>query len=245
MRLLIDAGNTRIKWALSTDEGWLGEGALAHSECGALEDALRSCGAIHSVLGANVAGAGIAAQLEAVLARHGLVPRWLTPAATACGVTNRYDAPSQLGADRWAALIGAHALHPGPAIVVSAGTATTIDLLTADGTFEGGLILPGEQLMRQSLALETAQLPLAEGDAALNPRNTRDAIVTGCLFAQAGAIERMFRRIAHHPDALCVLAGGTAARLEPLLELPCRRIDNLVLRGLERVARDDDDGILG
>jgi hypothetical protein len=88
----------------------------------------------------------------------------------------------------------------------------------------------------QSLARDTARLPLADGEPRDPPRNTVDAIVTGCLYAQAGAIERMFARIASSPNALCLLAGGNAARIAPLLAIPLRRIDNLVLHGLAVVA---------
>ncbi len=109
---------------------------------------------------------------------------------------NLYENPERLGADRWAALIGARALHPHACVVVTAGTATTVDLLSAAGDFLGGLILPGVELMQQALARGTAQLPLADGRFALQPRRTVDAIRSGCLQAQAGAVERMFRQIA-------------------------------------------------
>ncbi len=245
--LLIDAGNTRVKWALVRDGYWLDHGALEHDRIGTLTQAIEGHSLV-SVLGTNVAGARVA---DAIAAALPLAPRWLAACERCCGVINRYDDPAQLGADRWAALIGARAASPGPLLVVSAGTATTVDLLSADGEFLGGLILPGEALMRRSLARDTADLPLAEGEPVDCPRNTHDAIVTGCLQAQAGAIERMYRRIAEQPRALCMLAGGAAERIAPLLALPLRRIDDLVLRGLERIAAGepagsaDDKRILG
>ncbi|AUN94299.1 type III pantothenate kinase [Pseudazoarcus pumilus] len=245
--LLIDAGNTRVKWALVRHGEWLDHGALEHHRIATLAQVTAGHAPV-GVLGTNVAGAHVA---EAIAAALPLAPRWLTPRERCCGVINRYDDPAQLGADRWAALIGARAACPGPLLVVGAGTATTVDVLSAEGEFLGGLILPGEALMRRSLARDTAGLPLAEGDPVDCPRNTRDAIVTGCLQAQAGAIERMFRHIGEQPGALCVLAGGAAERIAPLLALPLRRIDDLVLRGLARIAADeaaggaDDKRILG
>jgi type III pantothenate kinase len=127
-------------------------------------------------------------------------------------------------------------MHPHAALVVTAGTATTVDLLSSDGDFLGGLILPGIDLMQQALARGTAQLPLADGHFALQPRRTIDAIRSGCLNAQAGAVERMFRQIRHEPHAICLLGGGAADAFAPLLDLPLRRIDNLVLQGLAALA---------
>lgn len=240
MRLLLDAGNTRVKWAVVDGERWLAEGAFAHTEDKALGDTLKRFPGLTQGFGVNVAGDGCAALLQECAVARGITLRWLLASQRLCGVTNLYDQPAQLGPDRWAALIGARAEHTGPAIVVCAGTATTVDLLDAAGRFHGGLILPGEQLMRRSLARDTAQLPLADGDPQDPPRNTVDAIVTGCLYAQTGAIEHMFARIATEANALCLLAGGNAQRLEPLLSIPVRRIENLVLRGLAVVA--DDSG---
>jgi type III pantothenate kinase len=118
--------------------------------------------------------------------------------------------------------------------VVCAGTATTGDLLDAVGEICGGLILPGFDLMRAALARDTAQLPLADGQFRATPRNTMDAIVSGCLHAQAGAIERMFATIAAEPGAVCLLTGGGAARLVPLLSIPLKLTENLILDGLVR-----------
>jgi type III pantothenate kinase len=239
--LLIDAGNTRIKWRVVEASAPLAardEGAFAHDALDALPSALTDVRARHPglqrVLGCNVAGAAVAARIAGACA--GLSLEWLTSTAACAGVRNLYEDPSQLGADRWAAAIGARALHPHACVVVMAGTATTVDLLSATGDFLGGLILPGVALMQQALARGTAQLPLAEGRFEWQPRRTVDAIRSGCLQAQTGAVERMFRQIAAQPDALCLLGGGAADSFADLLEVPLRRIDNLVLTGLGTVA---------
>ncbi|MDX5363784.1 MAG: type III pantothenate kinase [Pseudazoarcus pumilus] len=236
MKLLIDAGNTRVKWALVRDSDWLAEGALEHATAHTLATMLDAYPPLHGALGVNVAGDALGQTLQDIVAARGAGLQWLRSSSRLCGVTNLYDEPAQLGTDRWAALIGARALHAGPCLVISAGTATTVDLLDADGHFQGGLILPGERLMRQSLARDTARLPLADGEPRDPPRNTVDAIVTGCLYAQLGAIERMFARISGESNALCLLAGGNAERLAPLLTMPLHRVDNLVLRGLAVIA---------
>lgn len=237
MILLIDAGNTRVKWRVigaMAPHAALAEGAVGHAEIDMLAAACRAWPGLARAFGCNVAGATVAARIAAACAP--LPVAWLVPEAACAGVRNLYETPSRLGADRWAALIGARLSHTGPCLVVTAGTATTVDLLSAAGEFLGGLILPGVELMQQALARGTAQLPLAEGRFALQPRRTVDAIRSGCLQAQAGAVERMFRQIAAAPDALCLLGGGAADAFAGLLDVPLRRADNLVLTGLGAVA---------
>lgn len=232
MDLLLDAGNTRLKWGLWGAAGWHGQGAIALAALDELAGVLAAAGPVRRVLGANVAGAEVAARLAGLLAARSLEPEWIRPVESAFGVHNRYLDPSRLGADRWAALIGARALHGAAALVVTSGTATTADVLDGEGVFQGGVILPGLDLMRSSLARDTAQLPFADGRFEPLPRRTADAIVSGCLHAQLGAIERMFRLVASQPGAVCLLNGGAAVSLAPLLEIPLRRVDNLVLEGL-------------
>ena len=111
-----------------------------------------------------------------------------------------------------------------------------MDLLDATGLFRGGLILPGFDLMRAALARNTAQLPLADGVFRAEPRNTMDAIVSGCLQAQLGAVDRMFSSIAAEPGARCLLTGGAAERLAAHLNIPFQLADNLILSGLVRYA---------
>ena len=157
-----------------------------------------------------------------------------TGAAAAGGVVNLYKEPARLGVDRWCALIGARSLVSGPCLVVMAGTATTIDTLDGEGRFCGGLILPGLELMRRSLARDTAALPLAAGRHAPWPRCTDDAITSGCLEAQAGAIERAFARLPG--NASCLLSGGAAGAIAEHLGVPHRQVGNLVLDGLLELA---------
>jgi type III pantothenate kinase len=236
MIVTIDCGNTRIKWGVHDGRQWRAQGAVGYSEISALA-ALPGTWQARAVWLASVAGEAATQSVCAALsAWQPLIKRVSTGTADG-GVINAYDNPAQLGVDRWLALIGARGMTPAACLVVMAGTATTIDTLTAEGEFAGGLILPGLDLMRRSLARDTAALPLAEGEYTSLPRNTGNAIVTGCIEAQLGAIERAFRRIANEPDALCLISGGNAQPLAAQLALPHRRIDNLVLEGLARLAR--------
>lgn len=234
MILCLDAGNTRLKWGLRDGREWRVQGAFDHAETGQLAGMVPD--GVTRILACNVAGAGMVKRIKALATTLGVSLDWFRSSAACCGVINGYESPSQLGADRWAALIGARGLHAGDALVVMAGTATTIDVIDASGIFRGGLILPGLALMRRALARNTAGLPEARGLYRELPTNTDDAIVSGALHATLGAIERMSRRPGG-ADFLCLLSGGAADVLAPHLDLPLRRIDNLVLEGLAIVSK--------
>ena len=230
MLLCLDAGNTRLKFGLFDGGRWLLQDALDYAAFDGLPARLPASPT--RIVACNVAGQAVRQRIEALAAGLGLPLTWLCSTAAACGVTNSYDTPEQLGADRWAALIGARALHGGACVVAVAGTATTIDALDASGRFRGGLILPGLALMRAALAGNTAGLPHASGNFRRVPTNTDDAIVSGALHATLGAIARM--RATLGADVACLLSGGAAAELAPHLDPPQRPIDNLVLEGLAR-----------
>jgi len=236
MILAVDCGNSRLKWGLHENGGWRKAGTVPVSELARLENSWRRLVPADKVVVANVAGRSVRKRLESLFARRSMVPTWVKAKRHECGVTNGYGRPDQLGPDRWAALIGAWSILRGPCLVVTAGTATTVDFLRGDGRFVGGAILPGLELMKRSLARDTAGLRLARGRFSAEPRNTADAIETGCLLAQAGAIERAFATTEH--GAACVLAGGAAGRIARHLSIPVRLVDNLVLEGLVRIAQD-------
>lgn len=241
MIVVIDAGNTRIKWGAHDGRDWLANGALATADVAQLAEAADEWPRGARIVLCNVAGAAVGQRIEEGLRTAGHADLHRFHASAACaGVRNGYAEPERLGADRWAALLGAHVLAGGkPCLVVSAGTATTIDRLDADGTFPGGVILPGFDMMRSALAGNTAQLPLVDGEFIAPPAvptRTGNAIVTGCMHAQLGAIERLFAPLAATPGALCLLTGGGAPRLLPALRLPVRHEARLVLAGLVRYA---------
>ena len=241
MLLLIDAGNTRVKWALAAPGAaageWFDMGAALHAELDAAAAAWHGRGVTRALV-SNVAGAALRERLAALLGA--VETEWFASSAARAGLANGYRDPQRLGCDRFAAAIGARALAPHqPLVVATCGTATTVDAVTADGRFVGGMILPGLALMAGVLAKNTAQLPQAAPGAALPPLfadNTNDAIVSGCLSAQAGAIERA---VASHGGALCILSGGAAPYIAPALKCGHRLADNIVLVGLHAVALTD------
>jgi type III pantothenate kinase len=253
MLLLIDAGNTRVKWGIAADAmlasltidavGWRHYGVVERADISLLENAWKDL-PVTRVIVANVAGAALRERLQAMLqsvfgAQIEIV--WFASQALLAGVRNLYRNPAQLGCDRFAAVIGARALFPQHALIVATcGTATTVDAVTSAGEFIGGMILPGLGVMATSLALNTAQLPQIQEISTLATPfadNTGDAIVAGCIAAQAGAIERAV--LVHRQqqgEVVCVLAGGAGKVLAPYLAVPCEKVDNLVLIGLQVAA---------
>lgn len=235
MILCLDSGNTRLKWGLHDGSRWLEQGAAGHDDAAALPALTQRWPRPAQVLLANVAGPAAVARIVAGLGAWAPALREVRSEAQRAGVTNLYRHPERLGVDRWCALIGARARTSDACLVVMAGTATTIDTLDADGNFLGGMILPGGDLMRRSLAADTAALPFADGRHADYPRGTDDAIVTGCIEAQVGAIERAWQRLGNI-DKVCLLSGGNAASLAPHLGIRWRAVANLPLEGLLRLA---------
>jgi len=238
MILAIDAGNSRVKWGWHDGRGWSSLATVSLIEFAAANHDINPFAATHEnpqrIVISNVAGDGAHQLLINWTRIFDAEPLWLKGEAERCGVTSRYDRPEQLGPDRWAALVAARALQAGACLVVNAGTATTADVLSAEGEFLGGLILPGVDLMRFVLHEHTGRLPLQEGRFVRTPRNTIDAIETGCRHAQAGAVERMVGIAG--TGAHCLVSGGAGKALAEQLGIPCRYVENLVLEGLARIA---------
>ena len=240
--LAIDIGNTRIKWGLSNGMNWLDRGVAPSNEHSVLTPQWAAIPAPESVIISSVARMEITDQIARRCQSWPSQVQLIRAQAEQCGIRNGYDDPTQLGSDRWAALVGARHLFPGrDLLLVQSGTATTIDTLDTSGFFPGGLILPGVQLMRQTLTQGTAKLGLHQGKLDIYPRNTADAIQSGILNAIAGGIERRFRLLKNNP--LCLLSGGDADILLPLLDIPTldiptQRVDDLVLEGLILIAQE-------
>ncbi|SDB86269.1 type III pantothenate kinase [Paraburkholderia lycopersici] len=253
--LLIDAGNSRIKWALVAPDGSrLHAGAMDHlrDEGGQPAPAgLAEWATLPRPRGAwisNVAGRAVGERLDALVEAHwsGLSRIVVRACAQQCGVTNSYATPDALGSDRWAGMIGAHAAYPDePLLIATFGTATTLEALCADGTFVGGMIAPGFALMTRSLGEHTAQLPVVEGGMADAPRpgiafatDTRRSISAGCALAQAALVERAWFDLqdAWKVPVRLVVSGGAAAEVTAALKVPHTRHDALVLSGLALIA---------
>ena len=237
--LAVDAGNTRVKWGLHDGRRWRTTGAVETARARHLASEWKALGAVDRAIASNVAGDAVRIELERACAGLGIALAIVRAGREAGGVSNAYRDPGQLGSDRWAALVAAHAAIAGHKLVVNAGTALTIDALAADGRFLGGLIVPGPDLMARSLDEATAGLRRAQGHFEDFPASTPDAIASGALQACAGAILRLRHAMAARglePVAL-VASGGAAARIAERLPIACAIHENLVLDGLLLIAR--------
>ena len=249
MQLLVDIGNSSIKWALRDGAGrpLTGFGSTLHG--GALPlDLLAVWDALDSVDGIIAASVGPQAVREAVArvsrARFGAEPRWVRTSADTFGVQIAYANPSHLGVDRFLALIAAHqrsqrAELPRSSLIVDAGTAITFDALCADGHHLGGFILPGIRLCRDSLLAGT-QIPRHEPvDANLRwATDTAEAIAAASIQAPVALMERLHARLASDTGTAptLILTGGDAERLAGASDLAAELVPDLVLEGLAAFA---------
>ena len=250
MFLVIDIGNTRTKWALADAEGKLSEVESCFNADIAASSLSQDAVHAQKAIIANVAAESVAHQVTQLLKASGKEFHFVTAKVQACGVLNGYQKPHTLGADRWAALIAAWHLYRQAMVVVSAGTAITIDVLIEDATNEnvgenglylGGTIMPGLRLMHESLSHHAAQLNMPSGAMSIFPTNTQDAMQTGCLNAASGAIILMCQQLEKHCGVMpkVVLSGGDAGKIAEAINanlIPGLKqviiVKSLVLQGL-------------
>ena len=246
MLLLIDIGNTRIKWA-RWSEAQLGEqSAAVHGEWTRddfIQQVLNSGPRAERVLIANVGGKRMGEIAQAAIADQWHVQaRFLQSPAEGAGIRNAYPEPAKLGVDRWLAMLGGRSIEPGPICVVSVGTAMTIDALDATGLHRGGVIVPGPDLMVSSLLKNTSEIAQRTSGGSTRQElfadNTLGAIQQGAVQALAAlvdrALETLQRQVGTTPALL--LTGGASSRLQGAIRSPGREIPDLVLRGLVVVA---------
>ena len=245
IQLLIDAGNSRVKWRLLRDGRAGRVHAVAWSATSAARVSrriMREGAAAARILVCSVASSALERALRRAARTTRLtLPLFIRSARRAAGVRNGYADTWRLGADRWVAMIGARALLPAAALcIVDIGTAMTIDLVDASGRHRGGLLVPGPTLMVEALLRHTAGIRRRAGgrapsrSRAVFAHSTRSGLQSGSELAAAALIERALREAAallgRRPRLL--LAGGGASRVAPRLGVRAKRVDDLVLRGL-------------
>jgi type III pantothenate kinase len=196
------------------------------------------------MLGCAVAADAIKRRVEEQMELWDVSANWVVASGHEAGVTNGYDFPARLGADRWVAMIGAwhHMLAqsatPRPLVVVMVGTAVTVDAVDARGKFLGGLILPGHGIMLRAMESGTAGLHVPTGNVCEFPTNTSDALTSGGTYAIAGAVQRMVQHLRQHcaVEPLCLMAGGAGWKMAPSMGQPFTLVDNLLFDGLLEMA---------
>lgn len=246
--LLVDIGNTRIKWAMLIDGDLSPQQALAHrgeDAAGVVARMIVACEKPARILVSNVAGAELGERFAAAAcASWGTQPEFARSAAQACGVRNAYPDPSKLGVDRWLAMLGAYALERSSACVVSVGTALTVDALAHDGRHLGGLIAPGPDLMIASLLEKTSDIAQRasgeQGHDTFFTANTRAAVESGSVHAASALIDRAYEECSHVVGGRprLIVTGGARAHVLPHLRNEYAEYPDLVLRGLAALAAE-------
>ncbi|HEX4387506.1 MAG TPA: type III pantothenate kinase [Steroidobacteraceae bacterium] len=247
MILLVDVGNSRIKWVRVGGRRVARSHAALYGRWRAADYRRLFAGSPQRALIASVAAPEVARALRAAARRARVPVTFVTVPRRAAGVAVGYRDPWRLGVDRFVALVGARRLFPAvPVLVAGIGTALTLDLLDAGGHHRGGVIVPGPKLMVESLLTKTHGIRRrARGGGArtgtLFGRSTREAIHSGALFAPAALIDRAAQearaRLGRMP--LVVLMGGDAPSVRPLLASAVVGVPDLVLKGLAALATQD------
>jgi len=234
MNLLVDMGNTRLKWAMVNGEH-LTTGQPLCNEWINEQNLLAVWQPLTPPQQLVIACVTASDTLELVITTARML--WsdikiirVRSETHTFGITNAYTPPEKLGVDRWLALVAARHTYSPPVCIVDCGTAITVDLLDAQGRHLGGFISPGLTLMKKSLAGGTAALPFSDTAYPLEPANfTEAAIYSGALLAAIGLIEQV---VAKQSKQLVILTGGDAALIAPHLSVMAIVDMDLVLRGL-------------
>lgn len=238
--LMIDAGNTRIKWARVAADRLI-PGVPIPIRPAVLPAIKAAWDSLDKPLGialSNVAGERVEADITSFIKRRWSMEPFIAKSVIqGFGVTSGYRDPGRLGVDRWLALIAARARSTQPSVVVDAGSACTIDLLDSGGCHLGGYILPGLKAMGDALVKEAYQIQEAKaiGEACLDPGvGTLEGIASGALLALVGSVDRVFYNLQGLvlPEASLLLTGGDAEKLGPFLRNSCHIAPDLVLEGL-------------
>lgn len=244
-RWLLDLGNSRLKCALLDAQGQRGEIlAIGHEQADALPILLRHIGpedGHDEAWLASVAPTQQTAALVTAMEAAGVRVHQVRTQAELGRLRIAYAEPARLGVDRFLALLAASERTDGPWLLVSAGSALTIDVLDGDGRHLGGSIAPMPQHMREALAARFPQLDCGAGTASDFASDTADAIASGCQGAILGLVERSLRlaeqRLGTRPTLL--VGGGGSALLAGIEHWPRHDLPALVIEGLASYVRSN------
>lgn len=243
MKLVVDVGNSAIKWATLGDDQLSGH-AFADYGVARMSDVLDAHWLERqtpdAVFAASVAGAVVDDAITRwVQVNWDIDVDWIETSGECCGVTNAYAEPAQLGVDRWLAIIAAWHRVGGKVCVVDCGTAITIDGVDADGRHIGGAIAPGARMMRNALFGTAGIHATATGGSEFPATDTGEAVRIGSDYAVAGFVDRGLAAIQQQlqGDVRCIITGGGAAQLAAMPGEQFELVPDLVLRGIAIVIK--------
>lgn len=238
--LQLDVGNSSAKWRLLRDGAVVARGKYRPDDPDSARELLDCSGEPEQIWIASVASPEAEARLAAMLVERWQVQPWFArSAACTWQLRNSYADPGRMGADRWLAMLAARQRVSGRLVVVDAGSALTIDIVSADGRHEGGYIIPGPTLMERALLLDTDRVRFAEpAEYELTPgTSTAEAVRHGIALAQVGALRTVLDREAVAGRQV-VFCGGGGQVLMALAGVAGTWAPDLVFEGLEVMARD-------
>jgi len=250
--LVIDAGNTNIAFAIYTGETRRGRWRIATDSRRTADEyavwltqLMQLDGLDRRTVDAAIIASvvpGVTANLRRLCARYVLAePMVAGEGGIGYDIPVRLDHPEEIGADRLVNAVAAHERYGGPCIVVDFGTATTFDIVAADGGYEGGVIAPGIHASMDALHASAAKLPgvAIKRPARVIGTSTVPAIQSGVFWGYIGLIEGLIQRItAEHGGRPTVIATGGLASMFDAETTAIDHVDgDLTLRGLLRLAR--------
>lgn len=238
--LLLDGGNSQLKWAWVENGTFSEVGRAPYRDLTQLgEEWLQFADDNVKIIGCAVCGSVKKAMVEEQLTRP---VEWLSSMPQALGIRNHYRRPEEHGSDRWFNALGSRRFTQNACVVVSCGTAVTTDALTEDNHYLGGTIMPGFHLMKEAMALKTANLNRPIGKVYPFPTTTPNAIASGMMDAVCGALMMMHGRLKDKtgegkPVDIIITGGGAARVVQALPESfvhdnQVKIVDNLVMHGL-------------
>jgi type III pantothenate kinase len=241
MKLLVDIGNSRLKWAQAQGQELKFFGSCDYRDPSVWAGFFKAIQRPDSVYLASVVTEEINREFQKqVLEQWGLVVTTLQSESRCCGVHSAYHEANTMGVDRWAALIAAHHQFHSATIVVDCGSAMTVDALDAGGGHRGGYILPGIQMQHRALSHGTAGIELTETDHHVKGwgTDTASCIRRGVIEAMAALVERSAKQLSEELQAKVdvVITGGDASQLIPILPVPSVYREHLVLEGIAIMA---------
>jgi type III pantothenate kinase len=243
MRLFVDIGNTAVKW--TTDVSLQSDSVERRPIEPSLQAMFTAWESYEQPDGVYISSVLQAERKSAIQNwvenQWGLKPFWAETRAAELGVKNGYREPTQLGVDRWLALLAARSFFQSPLLVVDCGSATTLDGMDAAGNHLGGVILPGLRLFPQCLIRHTDIPAFGEsGTIDYFATDTSAGIYSGAILATISTVERMLGMIKKEfaLTPICLLTGGDAEIVGQHLTIEYQREPNLVLQGLALIAAE-------
>lgn len=243
--LLVDLGNSRLKWALHNGQVMQASTVLSHRDQELSVLLTQAWAKLHRpdrILVASVADSVRKDSLAQWVQQHwSITTEFLVSPAQGQGLTNAYQEPVRLGCDRWAAMVAAFHHANSAVCVVDVGSAVTLDVVKDSGQHLGGLILPGVHAMSDALTRHTtlAAVDFTQDISFLLGTSTQAGMARGITYAISSVVQQMLSDLKHSRDitAACYLTGGDSAMIAPLLQIPCVMDADLVLKGLAIIAR--------